>query len=358
MQIDLKTGLLELDYPQELQTLVGFGSRMNKKRGFLFVSRVLGKHLPTKPSIMQTTYDQLAEIADHTLSNEPTLVIGFAETATALGHGVYDALGRENSFYIHSTRYKTSHDVLLNFYEEHCHAPSHIFYSPHDEKLKNMLQEIKNVLLIDDEVSTGTTANNLVTELKKALPHAKNYYLLTLLNWSKKKYDAFEYLSLYKGEFTFTPKDFSLTENIVSENLYTEDLDELIPHNFGRYGVQDFHLDFSSYTDVSQLKNKKVLVLGTSEFMYVPYLFALYLEENGIEVYYQATTRSPVNIEGEITSKLSFKDNYFENIDNFLYNVSDREYDKIFLCYETTSLPKSFDLKERLKNSEEIFFHV
>jgi len=85
-----------------------------------------------------------------------------------------------------------------------------------------------------------------------------------------------------------------------------------------------------------------------------------FLEDNGIETYFQATTRSPVNVDGAIKSKLQFKDNYFENIDNFLYNVIDKEYDKIFICYETTKLPTNFNLKSQLKkfNVEELFFNV
>ncbi len=95
--------------------------------------------------------------------------------------------------------------------------------------------------------------------------------------------------------------------------------------------------------------------------MYPPYLLAKYLEENGIESYFQATTRSPVNIDGAITSKLSFKDNYFEEIDNFLYNVIDREYDKVLICYETIQVPQSCDLKDKLTtffDVEEIFMKL
>ena len=125
--------------------------------------------------------------------------------------------------------------------------------------------------------------------------------------------------------------------------------------------IQKLNLDFSKYVSLELLRDKKVLVLGTAEFMYPPYLLAKYLEENGIESYFQATTRSPVNIDGAISSKLSFKDNYFEEIDNFLYNVTDRVYDKVFLCYETTKLPQSFDLKKQLSNYfdvEELFFDI
>jgi len=359
MKTELKSGSLELDYNSKLQQLVDFGSRINKKRGFLFVSKVLGKHLPTSPSLMKKTYRDLAQLIPS--SNEPTLYIGFAETATALGQGVFEEMNLENSFYIHSTRFKTSQDILFSFYEEHCHAPSHIFYTPKDKELLALLKDIKRIVLIDDEVSTGNTANNLVTQLQKVFPNVDKYYLLTILKWTQNSYDSFEYLSLYSGEFSFKPKDMDFKTNIVSEPKEVKDLDKIIPYNFGRYGVKKLDLDFLSMVNIDSLKGKKVLVLGTAEFMYPPYLLALYLENNKIDSYFQATTRSPVNIDGAITSKISFKDNYFEEIDNFLYNVIDREYDKILLCYETSILPKSFDLKEQLEvkfDVEEIFFEI
>jgi len=356
MKIELQTGLLEMKYDKKLQDLVDFGSRINKKRGFLFVSKVLGKHLPTKPSLMQKTYKDLASLLPK--DDKPTLFIGFAETATALGQGVFEEADLKNSFYIHSTRFQTSQKIFLSFFEEHCHAPSHIFYEPKDKSLLDMLSQIERVVLIDDEVSTGNTANNLVNELKKVIPNATKYYLLTILNWATKEYNNFNYLSLYKGHFSFTQKNIDFKTEIVSQPQQVKNLDEIIPYNFARYGVKKLTLDFTQYIDITKLQNKKVLVLGTAEFMYPPYLLAKYLEENNIETYFQATTRSPVNIDGAISSKIAFKDNYFENIDNFLYNVTDRDYDKIFICYETTSIPQNCDLKEQLSklfDVEELF---
>ena len=360
MKIKLKSGVLEIKKSARLDELVDYGSRINKKRGFLFVSKVLGKHLPTKPSLMKKTFKRLANLIPK--SNESTLFIGFAETATALGQGVFEEANFENSFYIHSTRYQTSKKIFLSFCEEHCHAPSHIFYEPINKKLKNKIKNIKNVVLIDDEVSTGNTANNLVNELKKVLPNASKYYLLTILNWAKIDYENFEYLSLYKGEFNFFPKDMDFKTNVVSEPLTAKNLDEIIPYNFARYGIGGLlDYDFEKFANTKILKGKKILVLGTGEFMYLPYLFAKYLEDNGIESYFQATTRSPVNIDGAIKSKLEFKDNYFEEIDNFLYNVADKSYDEIFICYETTTLPKNFDLAKKLEKNgkiREIFFKL
>ncbi|MDQ7085462.1 MAG: phosphoribosyltransferase domain-containing protein [Sulfurovum sp.] len=255
MKIALKTGTLEIHSDETLEKLVDYGSRINKKRGFLFVSKVLGKHLPTKPSTMQNTYQALASLIP--TSSQPTLFIGFAETATALGQGVFEEANVSNSFYIHSTRFQTSQKVFFSFYEEHCHAPSHIFYEPKDEELKVLLGKIERVILIDDEVSTGNTANNLVNEMKKVLPLVKEYYLLTILNWATTPYENFNYLSLYKGSFSFTPKAIDFETTVISEAQEVKDLDEIIPHNFGRYGVKKLELDFSEYVSSESLKSLK-----------------------------------------------------------------------------------------------------
>jgi len=52
----------------------------------LFVSKVLGKHWPVRPTVMREIHARLAtQIAN---LPGPLLVIGMAETATALGRGV------------------------------------------------------------------------------------------------------------------------------------------------------------------------------------------------------------------------------------------------------------------------------
>ena len=359
MTVTLKTGTLEVADDPALFDLVDFGSRINRKRGFLFVSKVLGKHLPTRPSVMEATYAQMAAQLPQNLRDLPTLFIGFAETATALGQGVFEAADLPRSFYIHSTRFQTSDPLLLGFCEEHCHAPSHLFYRPRDPALDAMLPQIEHVVLIDDEVSTGNTANNLVSALHAVLPNARHYSLLTILNWMPREQERFSSLCLYRGRFNFTPADLDFTSDVVSEPHAPTDLDSIIPYNFGRFGTGPLDLDFASLTDIAALKAQKVLVLGTAEFMYAPYRFARHLESCGIDVHYQATTRSPVNVDGAITSKLRFKDNYFENIDNFLYNVIDRTYDRIFLCYETTAVPGACQLGAMLRERfavEELFF--
>lgn len=49
MSHQIQAGSLDIEIHQDghrLEELVTFASRLNPKRGYLFVSRVLGKHLP------------------------------------------------------------------------------------------------------------------------------------------------------------------------------------------------------------------------------------------------------------------------------------------------------------------------
>jgi len=135
MQIKLKTGILNIksNHSHFLQTLTGFGSR-------------------------QSIYAQLADQIRNLLDDQPTMVIGLVEAAAGLGYGVYHHLGLSNAFYIHTTYHKLSQPVWLNFEEEHSHAPTHLLYELADSKLRDLRNQVKNVVLIDDEFSAITKA--------------------------------------------------------------------------------------------------------------------------------------------------------------------------------------------------------
>lgn len=349
-EIELKTGLLKVKSGDILDELTGFSSRLNKKRGFLFVSKVLGKHIPCKPSAMKKVHKLLAEKLKLELKdfNTPTVVIGFAETATGIGNGVYDELNLPNSFYIHTTRYQLSFPKLAEFKEEHSHAPAQLLYQVKDDDMKDILLKAENIILVDDEITTGKTLKNIIKELKEILPNAKNYFAVSILNWMKEFDSELSYTYLLDGDFSFESFNCEPTENFISETENTNFLDEIIPNNFGRFGIKNTNIDYSKYINIEELKNKKVLVIGTSEFMYQSYLVGSYLEENSVDVYVQSTTRSPINVDGDILSRINFKDNYGENIDNFIYNVIDKKYDKVFILYETKEISQHHNLKEQL----------
>ena len=90
--VDLPTGRLDIKVfgtVMPLQEICGFAARQNPKRGFLFVSKVLGKHIPVRPSKVREVHTRLAAQIPADLPG-PVVVIGMAETAICLGNGVFD----------------------------------------------------------------------------------------------------------------------------------------------------------------------------------------------------------------------------------------------------------------------------
>ncbi|MBC7966997.1 MAG: phosphoribosyltransferase domain-containing protein, partial [Fuerstia sp.] len=91
-EVRLRSGLLRvMTHATEipLEELCGFGSRRSQRRGFVFVSKVLGKHWPVRPQVFQDCCDRLT--AQLTRFVEPAVIVAMAETATGLGHGIFES---------------------------------------------------------------------------------------------------------------------------------------------------------------------------------------------------------------------------------------------------------------------------
>src|SRR3546814_8972728 len=82
-KIELSTGTLELviEHAAELDAFCDFAARANPKRGFLIVSKVLGRHLPASPNAMRGAMDELGQKLPADLPG-PIVFLGMAETAT------------------------------------------------------------------------------------------------------------------------------------------------------------------------------------------------------------------------------------------------------------------------------------
>ena len=90
---ELSAGRIEVEVHRASMTpgsLFGFAERRNPKRAFLFVSNVLGRHVPVVPSAAAAAMQTLADLVPPDLPG-PVLVVGMAETAIAL---TADQLGR------------------------------------------------------------------------------------------------------------------------------------------------------------------------------------------------------------------------------------------------------------------------
>ena len=88
--VHLPTGQLTLSgvAPEQVSALCDFAARANPRRGFLIVSKVLGRHLPTAPEALRAAAADLAVQIPGDLPG-PVLMCGMAETATGLAQAVW-----------------------------------------------------------------------------------------------------------------------------------------------------------------------------------------------------------------------------------------------------------------------------
>jgi len=271
MQIEIDAGLLDLELHRgaaRLDELLGFASRQNPKRGYLFVSKVLGKHIPVRPHRMRALYAELAEAcaavcpglparagrrpasprglgvdagtdrgvdptwtgpgptgADRggaagcnaALSCGPTLVVGMAETATGLGAGVADELARRCAggpvFFMHTTRHCLPVAPWITLDEVHSHAVEQLLYPP-GEALAHLLPQVCRLLLVDDEMSTGRTLGLLARRLLSHLPALTDLLFVSIVDWLT-PHDrsrlaslpaSVHFVSVLQGRFVFRPR--------------------------------------------------------------------------------------------------------------------------------------------------------
>ena len=411
----------------EPQTLFSLAARKNKKRRFLFVSKVLGKHVPADPFIpllagaalavqfqkkihqvehadtqaimqalksheaTQSVYETVINRSLITLP-EKTLFIGFAETATGLGHAVFSLF--DQAHYLHTSREQIPQlTSVLNFNEDHSHAVNHKCYPLDAEVIKNA----KTIILVDDEITTGNTALNIIRAIHSKFPKV-NYVVLSLLDWrtaeNRENYRKLEQQlditiqtsALMEGEIAVSGDPLDEPSNqfnqpvrsVVSESqvdmteklltlsdlvpVFSEDLEgnkNLSPYLLltGRFGLstQDNQRTLPLARDIAaELKQARTgqntLCLGTGEFMYFPMLIAAYM---GTGVSFHTTTRSPIysftKPQYGIQNGFSFENPDEPSIINYVYNVPDQYYDDVYVFMERkvsakrlTSMLKAF----------------
>ena len=331
VQVPLTGGTLSLEVAHgrwALDALCAFAERRNRRRAFLIVSRVLGRHLPARPSTMRAAMRDLADLIPGDLP-EPILVVGLAETAVCLGAGLHEELERRlgrKAVFAHSTRQRRSNRAeLFEFAEPHSHAARHLLYRPEGTDLA----AIRSVVLVDDEVSTGTTLANLAAALVAALPAIEAVAVATLTDWSggTQWLDLMprpaRCVSLLSGKLHWAPRPGA-----------GETPDQAVPARSG-YGRLDRKGDRVEPPELALPPGQAVRIVGTGEFTYPPFLLGERLERAGHDVVVQATSRSPVRVGGAIANALGFRDNYGADAPNYLYNALDGEGRSAFVCHET-----------------------
>ncbi|MFD6390549.1 phosphoribosyltransferase [Nocardia sp. NPDC060259] len=312
--------------PGELSiaALVQPGLRRNPRRAHLLVSTVLGKHLPTDPRVVIGAGNRLGDLVREKLGDREPVVLGFAETATGLGHCVAARLGA--SCYLHSTRRAEPRATTLTGFEEgHSHATSHLLQPAPADIFVNDLP----LVLVDDEISTGDTAIDAVRALHAFAPRS-HYVLASLVDMrtaaDRAKFEAFaaelgariDTVCLAAGR---TELPDGLVETVTAmpepelnpmaaqrgsfgriELTWPADVPEGGRHGILNSDVAAFDIALKAATDEvhsrldAEFAGRPVIVLGHEELMYLPLRLAAELAESGTLTRFQTTTRSPAYV--------------------------------------------------------------
>jgi len=326
----------------------GFAARRNPRRGFLFVSRLLGRHIPVRPSTMRATYRDLAARVAADLPG-PVLFVGMAETAVCLGTGVFDEwtrrTGRGDALFVHTTRYALDEAPAFEFVEEHSHATGHKVHVPADPEDAALMRAARSLVLVDDEASTGRTFGNFVRAAGAFCGAVERVACVVLTDWSAGRAAEaasaaagvqVDVASVLEGEYRFVPDPAAPAAAMPHLEGDGRSRSGMLALNHGRRGVRRDPFDPVPAADrLAPRAGERTLVLGSGEFVWAPFRLAEELEARGADVWCQATTRSPVMVGHAVASALVFRDNYGDGIENYLYNAADRGYARVLLCQET-----------------------
>ncbi|WP_405808461.1 phosphoribosyltransferase [Streptomyces sp. NBC_00210] len=314
---------------EKLDGLLGLALRRNPKRAHLLVSNVLGKHVPQSPAVVYGAGYGLGERVRELLGEEQAaraVVLGYAETATGLGHSVADGVGRAP--YLHSTRRPVESVAQAGGFEEsHSHATSHLLL-PEDPAL---LAGDGPLILVDDEFSTGNTVLNTIRELHGRYPRDR-YVIVALVDMrserDRERLSAFademgarvDLVALASGTVRLPEGVLEKGQALVAEHEAKTDSStargsathgavrvELgwpggLPDG-GRHGFTPAHrveLEAALPRMAGRIADalgaaRRVLVLGFEELMYAPLRLGTALEQVvDADVRYSTTTRSPV----------------------------------------------------------------
>lgn len=323
----------------------------NAKRSYLYVNPFQGKHIPAEPGRVLALFAQLQALLEQCWGDERLLLIGFAETATAIGGAL--AYQAENAaYFLTTTREETPGADVLPFTESHSHAAEQKLVL---DGLAEVVPKIQRVVFVEDEVTTGNTIEKLMEGLRRHFP-ALRFGILSILssmpeeriadfaqkgvpciclhripqNYHVETLEAYHYAPAPpppSGETGLAVREVRLERGVW-------DARRAAPVAHVRAGCGAFVTEALEKISLPQA-GEKILVLGTEEFMLPPLLLAQALRKAcpETEVRFHATTRSPIlsspDPDYPLHNRAALDSFYAPGRPTFLYNLD--RYDRVYV---------------------------
>jgi hypothetical protein len=329
----------------------------NAKRPYVLVNHVMAKHVPSDPAQTLSCFESLGKKAAVQTAGKRTLVIGFAETATAIGAAAASQI--PNCVYTHTTREAYPQDKrIVSFSEEHSHAVQHILFS---SLSRADFQGFECVVFVDDEISTAKTIRNFFRELQGKHIIGQNTQIIVASLISGRA--ASENLNAISAKSVFlseTP-NICFNESAACFSRFLPDIDFKRDVDFKRENNVPQIIEISGFvdprlgvlmsdyykaccgfaeemTELIRCDDKNVLVIGTEEFMYPALVVGRALGQAAQSVKVHATTRSPIMPCREdgypLFSRASLRSCYDDERRTFIYNL--RKYDAVIVLTDST----------------------
>lgn len=309
----------------------------NPKRSFLFENKFLGKTYPQKADKILDHFKRLYDLTVSDLKGRKILIVGFAETATALAQffSYQSTVDNELSvvYHLQTTRETLPAVNKLVFLEEHSHA------AQHDIVFTGDIPEFDTILFVEDEISTGNTILNFIKLFEQVRPNS-NYAVASLFNWQN-EVDAKRYLDLGIKTYCLLRGELKNDINQLTTNTPGEVFEYPLTDNYSnvitegpRLGMTPGQIEeyFTIYPP-HHLPMDKVLVIGTEENMFKPLLLA-----NLLTAEFMATTRSPLTVsadEGYYPKNVFILPSFYDSSrKTYLYNLN-KHYDSIVVVLES-----------------------
>lgn len=332
---------MKSEYKYQEEDLVRIAARgKDENRKYLVVNPLQGKHIPAAPSDVLTMYTALADTIKGKYDGERLLVVGFAETSTAIGAHIAIALKGK---YIQTTREDIPGiNAWLSFPGTHGQKAEQRLVQ---EEIDAAAAVTDRVILVEDEITTGNTIMQIIECFEERYEGRLKFAVASFLNGMSDE-----------KEKKFRDKNIPLHYLVKTDRSDYDEIAERSARNGNYHKCKTdrpkldadqisipVHMDVRQLVDAEEYdracgklwdgikrivmppSGQDILVLGTQEFMYPAIYIGAELEKLGNRVRTQSTTRIPIEVSWDpdypLHDRYELRSFYDSERITYLYNI-------------------------------------